>query len=184
LSLPGGNSTILRAVYVVGGLLVLLVIFMIIKGVLSGGSNLTLFVGIAQDQQEIVHLTTITSQQQAQGQTLTTSDQNFAATSQLSLSSAQTAIIQYLANNRQKVKAKTLNLKLSAATDTQLANAATAGNYDQVFQQVLKIKLMAYINDLRQTYKQTNGQKGHALLSDQYKQAQLLLVQLTNPSAD
>jgi hypothetical protein len=168
--------------YVGGGLVVLLILFSIVKGLLGGGSNLTPFISIAQDQQELIHLTTNATQQQSQGQSMTTIDQNFAITSQLSITSAQAAIIKYMATNGKKVNTKTLSLRINTATDTQLTGSAAAGNYDQTFQAIMKDKLVAYSNGLKQAYKQTSGPKGRTLLADDYRQAQLLLVQLNQPA--
>jgi hypothetical protein len=177
--LPGGNSLLIRALLVGGGLLVLIIIFVVVKNLLGSGSNATFtaFVGIAQDQQELIHLTSNTSQQT----NITTSNKNFAATAQLALGSSQAALGKYLATNGHKVNAKTLNLKVSASLDNQLVNAATAATYDQTFQQIAKTKLTAYMNDLQQTYKLTKGKNGRALLNDDYNQAQLLMIQLDAP---
>lgn len=168
----------MRAVYIAGGLLVLLVIFIIIKGLFGGGSNLTPYDTVAEDQQELIHLVVNASQQT----NTTVADQNFAATAQLSLTSSLADTVKYLANNGQKISTKILDSKVSTATDTQLVNAASAGTYDQTFQQVMQGKLTAYISDLQQAYRQTSGKNGHALLSDEYKQAQLLLTQLNAAS--
>jgi hypothetical protein len=177
-SLPGISPTAMRAALIAGGLVALLILFIVIKGLLSGGGNLPSFVSVAQDQQELIHLATNASQQHG----TTTGNQNFAATASLSLTSSQAAIVQYLAANGQKVNAKVLGLKISAATDSQLTAAAAATTYDQTFQQIMKTDLTAYLSRLQQTYKQTTGGKGRALLSDDYKQAQLLLTQLNAPS--
>lgn len=175
--LPAGSSLPARIAYIFGGLLILLIIFIFVKG-LFGGSNFTSFVGIVQDQQEMIHLAASASQQQ----NLTVGDQNFAATAKLSLSSSQSAIIKYLVGNGQKLNTKTLNLKVSAATDQQLQNSLAAATYDQTFQQIMNGKLKAYVSDLKQTYTQTTGKNGRALLNDDYKQAQLLLTQLNSVS--
>ncbi|HEY5153035.1 MAG TPA: hypothetical protein VII55_03600, partial [Candidatus Saccharimonadales bacterium] len=182
LSLPGGSSVAVRALVVAGGLMVLLVIFLIVKGLFGGGANLTSFVGIVQDQQELLHLTGSAGQHQGQVQPLSTSNQNFAATAQLSLTSSQAALVTYLSGNGQKIKTKELNLKVSTTIDTQLTNATAAGTYDQTFQTIMQSQLTGYMNDLKQTYKQTNGKRGHVLLNTDYEQAKLLLTQLTSPT--
>jgi len=178
LTLPGGNSPAIRAAFAAGGLLVLLILVIIVKGLFSGSSNLTLFVGIIQDQQELIHLATEGSQQQG----ITTGNQNFAATTVLSLTSAQASIAKYLSNNGQKIDPKVINLKVSATTDAQLTTAAAATTYDQTFQEIMNTKVTAYISDLKQTYNQTSGKNGHALLKSDYAQAQLLLAQLNAPT--
>ena len=178
-SLPGISPTAMRAVFAAGGLFVLVILFVIIKGALSGTSNLTLFIGVAQDQQELIHLAINTSQQQG----LAVDNQDFAATAKLSLGSSQSAVVNYLANNGQKVDLKKLSLKVSTATDSQLTTAAAATTYDQTFQEIMKAKLTTYISDIQQTYQQTKGKKGRALLNDSYNQAQLLLSQLNTPAS-
>lgn len=179
LRLPGGNSLLTRTLLAGGGLLVLVIIFVIIKSLLGGGnSTFTAFVGVAQDQQELIHLSTNAGQQT----NITTGNMNFAATAQLSLASSQAALGKYLSTSGHKVSLKTLNLKVSASLDNQLVNAATAATYDQTFQQIAKTKLTAYMNDLQQTYKLTRGKNGRALLNDDYNQAQLLMIQLNAPA--
>jgi hypothetical protein len=180
IKLPGGNSLAMRGLFISGGLFVLLIAFIVIKGLISGGGNLPLFVSAAQDQQELIHLATNATQQQG----LTTNDQNFAATAQLSLTSAQAAIIKYLAANGTKVDLKLLSNKVSASTDAQLTTAAAATTYDQTFQEIVQAKLTTYISDLQQAYQQTTGKNGRAVLSNNYTQAQLLLTQIntTAPS--
>lgn len=176
--LPNTSSMTARIVIVGGGLLLLLIIFFVIKGLFSGGSNLNLYVGIAQDQEVIAHIAAGAGRQQ----NISPDDLNFAANAQYSLTSSKTATVKYLADNHIKVSPKVMVQKVSTSTDTQLANAAAAGNYDQTFQQVMKSQLASYENDLAKTYKQTNGKKGHALLTDDYNQAQLLLKQLNAAS--
>jgi len=180
-SLPGSNSTIMRAVYVSGGLFVLLIAFLIVKGILNHNPGLATLTGIAQDQQELIHLST-----EASGQpSLTITDQNFAATSQLSLGSDQGAIIKYIVGSGAKIKIKTLNLKISSATDAQLLSAATAGIYDQTFKTVMNAKLAAYDSDLKLAYNSTGDKNKRALFSSDYNQVQLLLTQLnTLPASD
>jgi hypothetical protein len=178
LALPGSNSTIVRALYVAGGLFVLLILFVVIKSLLNSNPGLASFTGIAQDQQELIHLATNASQQPD----LTTNDQNFAATSEISLSSSQATIIKYIISGGEKLKTTTLDLKVSAATDAQLTSATTAGTYDQTFQTVMNAKLATYASDLQQAYKNTSNQNSRAFFSSDYKQVQLLLTQLNAPA--
>jgi hypothetical protein len=175
--LPQLNSTPKRAALFVGGLFVLLILFLIIKSLLSGTSNFTLLVGVAQDQQEILHLTsTVTNASQQQN--LSAADQNFAATTSASIGSSQTTLATYMAANKHKLNPKTLNLKVSKALDDQLVTAQANGTYDQTFQQILKGRLTSYSSDLSQAYQKTKGSKGRALLASDYSQAKLLLKQL------
>src|ERR1019366_5502306 len=55
--LPGPSSTPLRLITVFSGILVLIIIFVIIKNVLSGGGpDFSAFIPVVQDQQELIHL--------------------------------------------------------------------------------------------------------------------------------
>ena len=176
LPLPTLDSTLKRAIFALGGLFALLIIFIIIKNVLSGGSSLPLFVGITQDQQAIIHVISDTT---TGTPALDTANQNFAATTSASLGSSQTAIITYLAANKLKVKPKQLTLKINPQLDSELTNAAAAGTYDTTFQQIMQQQLTIYMKDLTQVYNQSTGKKGRALLSSDYNQAKLLQTQLS-----
>jgi hypothetical protein len=176
-SLPGGSSLASRALVIGGGLLMLFIIFAILKSLFGSGSDFTPFISVAQDQQELVHLTTAATQQQG----ISTASQNFAATTQLTIGSAQANLIKYLATNHKKVSSKVLILKVSASTDSQLQAAIAATTYDETFQQVMKNELGTYMKDMQQVYNQTKGKKGRTLLRTDYQQAQLLLTQLNEP---
>lgn len=184
LTLPGNGSPLMRIVIVLGGLLVLLILFVVIKGLLSGGGNTQALTTVAQDQQEMIHIitngTTAATQQQA---VLSSADQNFAATAQLSLTSAQKQLVAYLKTNGKKISLKTLNLKISPAIDQQLTTAASNSTYDTTFKQVMQSKLTNYEAALKAAYKQTKGRKGRQLLSNEYNGAQLLLTQLNSPAS-
>lgn len=179
--LSGASSLLKRAIFGAVGLIALLIIFSIVKGLLSGTSNLTYFVSVAQDQQEIIHLTNTQGNTTLQ-QNLTTASQNFAATANASLTSSQADILTYLANNKYKKANKQLGLKVSSQLDTQLTNAVANGTYDSTFQQILKAQLTTYLTDLNTAYQKTPGKKGRALLNNDYIQGKLLLSQLSASS--
>jgi flagellar basal body-associated protein FliL len=181
-SLPGGKSLLGRLIIAFGGLLVLIILFSVVKGLLTPKVfSLPSFVSVAQDQQEMIHLATTASQQQANG--LSTANKNFAVTAQLSLTSAQSQLLTYVQNNHKKISSKSLNLKVSASTDSQLTASAAGGNYDQTFQQIMQTQLTNYEQALKQAYAQTKGPKGRQLLSNEYNGAQLLLKQLNSPAS-
>lgn len=180
LRLPGASSLAIRAAYVVGGLLVLFIIFSVVKNVISGPSSFQAFLPVAQDQQEINHLLANATRQQ--NQNLSTSTQNFIATAQLSIPSNQSDLLQYLAKNNYKIKPKNLNLKLNASLDSQLMTATANTTYESTFVATMSNQLNGYTSDLNQAFNQTKGKNGHALLSSYYAQAKLLLTQLGQPS--
>jgi len=177
--LPGAGSFASRLAYAVGGLAVLLIIFTVIKGVVSGPSSFAIFLPVAQDQQEISHLITNAAQQQ----NLSVTTQNFVSTAQLTVPSNQTALFQYLANNHYKLNPKSVTLKLNPALDSQLTTAAANANFEPTFQVAMTTQLNSYLKDLQHAYAQTTGKNGRALLSSDYDQAQLLLTQLQQPAS-
>jgi len=176
--LPGGNSLAVRVGVVAGGLLVLIILFAIVRGLLSGGKNYDSFVVITQQQQEMIHLTTAASEQDS----LSENVKNFAITAQLGLTTDQSKTISYLKKNGVKVKSKTLAQGVKVSLDTQLQAAATANNYESTFKQVMHDQLESYLTALRQTYANTSGSHGRQLLSQDYDNAALLLNQLNTPS--
>ena len=173
-SLPGAGSLPLRIAYVAGGLLILLILFSVVKNLAGGSSGTANFLPVAQDQQEMVHLVTIATKQQG----LSTNTQNFVATANLSLGSQSSGLLQYLAKNGYKPKAKLLTQRISPALDSQLAAAVANTTYEQTFQDTMKTQLNTYLGDLTRTYSQTAGKNGRALLNSDYDQAKLLLSQL------
>lgn len=172
--IPANSSLPMRIAIFGGGLVVLLILFMVIKGFLGGGSSLTSFVTIAQDQQAIIYLADNAQKQPD----LSESNKNFTATTRLSLASSQSDLINYMANNGKKVNVKDLSLTISKTTDEQLAAAASAATYNETYRDIMQKKLNSYMSKLKQAYAETSGPNGQALLSDQFEQAELLLIQL------
>jgi hypothetical protein len=179
--LPSNSSMPIRIAVVVGGLLILIIVFSIIRSVLSGGGNTPALTTVAQDQQEIIHLT----QNATQGQqiSLSTTNQNFAVTADASLTSAQSQLLDYMKANGHKVKLKTLDLEISTTLDTQIKTAITNSTYDSTFKSIMQNQLSDYQQALRSAYQQTSGAKGRKLLSDQFNGAQLLIKQLNSPAS-
>jgi hypothetical protein len=179
LSFGNGSSMIKRIALLSGSLFGLLIIFIIFKSLIGGSSvNWTAFVSVAQDQQELIHLSGEALQQQG----LSNLSQNLSATAQVSVSSSQSTMLQYLTENKKKVSTKEVGLKVSPTLDSQLTSAATNGDYDQVYQQIMQSQLTTYSSDLNSAYK-TAGPKGRSLLTSDYKQARLMLNQLNSASS-
>ncbi len=178
--LPAASSGPVRWLFVGGGLLALMIVFVIVKSLLGGGSSLTGYATVVEDQQELIHLAANASQEQD----LSTDNHNFVATAQLSLSSAQDDLLQYMKKNHVKISTKQLSAKISKATDDQLDAAASAGTYNQALQDVMKTKLNAYSNDLKRTYQANKGKVGRALVSSDIDQAQLLINQVDSASTN
>ena len=175
----GSRSLPQRIAVVSGGLLVLIIVLSLVKGAISHGPNFVPIVATVERQQELLHIMTSAVQQPS----LSTTNKNFALTAQLSLGSAQTKLLKYLADNGTKVKPSQLSGKISTSVDKSLTAAAANSTYNQTFQTTVQAQLNSYIQGLKQAYSQDKGARGRALLNDDYNQAQLLLTQLNSPAS-
>ncbi len=162
--LPKLAWIILGAVF---GVIVLVIIVSSISGN-KGDNSQNYLVALARGQ-EIIRVSTSVGQL-AQD----TPTQNLSATVQNSLTSEQTQLTSYLAD--QKVKPGTLQLAAdkNSNTDTQMQTASTNGNLSGVYASYLKAQLATYETDLQQAYKNA-GPKGKTILSNAYNSVQVIL---------
>ena len=175
--LLGGSSVAVRIGIVLGGIFLLLITFVIIRNVLtSGSSNKTALVAVVSEQKELVRLTT---NMLLKGAPLNGKTKNVAITTELSVGSARTELINYMAKNGQKVDQKKILYPISALNDKQLKAATASGNYDAAANDVLRVQLTSYQADLKTAYNKTSGDVGREILNRQYDAASLLLKQLT-----
>jgi len=170
----GGQSLIMKLVLGGAALLVFIIVFSIVKNFSANSGNSPALLTVVQQQQELVHLAAAANNQQG----ISSATLNSSTTVSSSVASAQQQLISYMSKNHIKVKTKQLNLKISAANDNELSAAATAGNYDQTYVTIMTAQLNAYKLALKQAYSKTAGPKGKALLSSQFDQASLLLLQI------
>ncbi|HEX7633206.1 MAG TPA: hypothetical protein VF401_02665 [Candidatus Saccharimonadales bacterium] len=178
LKLPGAGSIIGRIALVVVGLIVLLMIFTILKSVFNRKPDLTPFVGIMQDQQQVILIAT-----DAAGQTaITQDDKNIALTAKLTVNTDQKKVYNYLTGNGVKFNEKAfptlLNARVDSRITSQLATAATNSTYDTTFRSAMQQKLTTYMQDLKQVYTANKGPVGRGILNDNYNNAEKLLKQL------
>jgi hypothetical protein len=184
-SLPSSNSKAIRMAYVAVGILILIILFVIVKGIVVGKPNFTSFVKVAQDQQQLISIASGVSSNNSTSstaqQSLSTGNLNLAATVNLSISSDQSRVLSYLSKNHFKTSSKTLDLGVSNSVNTELTNAQTSGTYNQVFQQVIISSLNSYISDLNGAYNGA-GKNGKVILHNDYIQAKLLLTSANSPT--
>jgi hypothetical protein len=173
-----GKSLRTRIVILGGGFIALIILYSILKGLLATSFDLQPFLAVAQDQQELITLTSGPSKYQPNQADLAAGYQNFITTTHITVGSSQAQLFTYLANNKQVIKPQLLILRESAAVNNQLAGSVASNTYQSTFQQVMASELNIYTADLRTAYKETSGLKGHALLSRDYNQALLLAKQL------
>lgn len=169
-----GDSLPKKIAVLGGGLLVLMIVFVIGKNIFGGGGVSESFVTVAQQQQQILTLTKNASEQQ----NLNTTNKNFTETANLSISTSQSELINYLGLIGKKIAPKELLLGVKPSLITQLEAANAATTYNETYKSIMKAELNKYSNLLTATYQETTGEKGRALLSNDFDDAQLLLIQL------
>lgn len=174
--LPGGQSVIGRVLIALVGLLLIMVVFVVAKGLFGSSSDMSGFISLAQRQQEIIHLTT--NAKEVEG--LPENTKNFIVTADLSLANTQKDFLTYLSNNGTKVDIKVLNQTVNAQVDSELETAKGNGRYDEVFRAAVSEELNSYRQALQNTYNSTSGPKGKELLSSAFDESQLLLQLLEN----
>jgi hypothetical protein len=178
-SLPGLNANFSKIILALIGAILVVFVVGLIKNAVSGPGNYPYLLSVLQDQEELMHLVSNSTQQQQQD--ISGTNLNYAWTTDMAMTSSSTQLLNYLAANGHKVKsAKLLMQKISPADDQTLANAELAGTYNQEFAQVNTTLLQGYINDLKTAYNYTTGVHGRALLSSDYNQAVLLLTQVNS----
>jgi hypothetical protein len=159
-----------------GGLVAFLMLILILRAIVGGGGNAAVLITVVQDQQELIHLAGNASTEQS----LSGKNKNLAATVQLAVGSSQSQLITYLAEGGKRLDEKQLNLKVDAATDQRLTDSASAGTYNQTFEEIMRATLNEYGQDLQKAYEDNKGPNGRAILSDSYEQAKLLGIQLNS----
>lgn len=173
--LPTGNSMAQRLLIVLGGLFILVLVVVIFMNVVFGGSNnSTGFVSLAQQQNELVRVAGIGTQQ-AQSQ----DTKDFAKAAQLSILSAQQQTLTLLQEHGTKVKPKELALKQNAQTDAAINSAVAASSFDATFKPIMESELRSYAASLKQAFLKTSKPAERQMLSNDYDDAQLLLEQLS-----
>lgn len=162
-------------VVVVGGLLVIGLLWLILSLVFSsGGNKLTPLVSVAQEQTEMLRVIDLSSQ----NENLSSADaNNFAETTKLTISSDQSDLLSLLDKNGIKLKDKELAVKQNNKTDTALDAANANGTYDSTFISIMEDELKAYQSSIKQIYNSSDSQVIRDLLSTQYDNADLLLEQ-------
>jgi hypothetical protein len=172
--LPTGGSPLQRLAIFGGGLVVLIILIAIVAGMLgkSGQAGTNDIIAVAQEQTELARIAA-----DAGDNATALATQNLAHNLELTMTSAQSQTVDYLAQNGHKLGSKTLGLKHSAGTDTTLQNAHDAGTYDSTFVSLVQTQIAAYEQSLRTAYNAKPGPKGEAMLNSQYQAAKLLDTQ-------
>lgn len=175
----GKNGFIVKIALIAGGAIVLLIAIMIGVSLLSSDdSNTTELTSLAQTQNEIIRVAT---QGGSSGRDQVT--KNFAVNTNLSVSTQQLKIVNYLATKNIKLKPKELGMKESDTTTKQLTQAKATSTFDAAFLQIMQTSLDSYSNDLQKYYESSTSATVKKLLKADYEQTQLLRSQLPSSTS-
>lgn len=177
----GGASKTSRLISVSVGLLILVVVFVIIKNIVTVNPiNKADYLDVINQQQIMLHILTVDLSNGGQ-MDLSPTNQNFAITAQLSLATSQAALLNYLRANHQGVNAIDLQKKINnPAVDNEITAAVSTNGFNQLFSSVMQTQLTLYAQKLSIAYKASTGPKGRALLKQDYSGTQLLIKQLNS----
>jgi hypothetical protein len=173
-SMFAGASFGLKVALLVGGaVFIIIVLAVLFSSVFKNEGNVPFLTAVAQDQAEIIRVTT-----KANTQAVSADSKGFSETVSLSVGTDQQKLLTFLTTSGVKLSTKTLGLGLKASTDQSLAAATQASNYDETFGNIMQNYLTDYANDLKAAFGNTQNGTEKSLLSDQYQDSQLLLQQL------
>ncbi|HSX05920.1 MAG TPA: hypothetical protein VLF69_05600 [Candidatus Saccharimonadales bacterium] len=156
----------------VGGVAVLLIVAAVVISALGPKSSLPGLISLAQRQQEIIRIATISADK-----TSSSTTKNFVINTELAMLSSQTQILTYLGDHGTKLGTKVLALDQDPKTDLLLTNAAAANNYDSAVTQALTSQLNTYLSLLQTTFKQAASPTTKKLLQNDFSAAHDLLDQ-------
>ena len=167
-----GTSMKTRIIVVAtGGLLLILIAWIFFALLTNTGSvNSGQLITLVQQQAELARISKQPATQ-ATGQTA----QNLAATTELSLISQETSLLQFLQAHGTNPSAEVIAAKRSSSTDSTLLSAQTSGTYDQTYTSLATSQLQTYAQTLKQAYAGAQSQTERTLLNNAYDDAQLLL---------
>lgn len=111
---------------------------------------------------------------------LSASSQNSLATISASIVSEQNETISYLKKNNWKINLASVSVVNTSDIDATLKNATDAGTLDPAYKQTMQKMLKDYMAQLAIAYNTTHGQKGKAMLKNDYKYANTMLGLVSN----
>ena len=174
LGLFNGLAFRARVIALVGGGLVLIILIFGLSSVFGGNSgiNMTSLYAVLGQQQELINLSTIGTQQSNSSPSYL----NFSATMLAAASTDNNKLIQLLSYNHIKVSQKSYILQPQA--DAQLTQAIAVSNFDPVYAAVMLTQLKLYQNVLTNAYSLNTSPVVKSYLKTDYSDINLLLVML------
>lgn len=179
LNLNGSNMA-MRIGLIAGLLVVIMIVIVVVSSLFSSsGSNVVNMTSVAQDQVELIRVTTEATQDQSNDISQTTT-RYFADNCLLSVSSEHQQLMSFLTSHGVKLSTAQLALKQSSRTDAALQAAAASSTYDTAFLTAMQGDMGMYVSDIKVAYKASTNPQEKQLLSTEYKDAALLDQQLTS----
>lgn len=163
--------------------LIIIIILIIVKSIVSPAPfNKADYEVLIERQNEMVHIvkTDVTNTAQTQ---LTQADQNFAATTDLALTTAQSKTVTFLKDYGEKINLMKLEGVYDSSIDQTLSNSITTNSFDSTFRSVMQQQLQSYQQELKTAYASSRSASGKSLILSEYKESKQLLTALNSSSS-
>ena len=161
---------------VVGGLILLVAVFVLYKLIFpTNNGNLPYLTTAAQTQSELKHIST-----DAPNQATSQTTKNIALTINLTMTTAQSQLLNQLHKEGRSISKATLTATQSLSTDSQLKSAQSVSNYDAVYLQVTQQQLNIYQKYLKLALDNSTSRSEKILLINDINGAALLATQVNN----
>lgn len=175
--LPGaGSSKTQRIAIVTIGAIVILIVFILLYSLLTGGSksNVAALTTVLQQQTELARVSELGSKQAGSD-----AAKNIAASTDRVMISESIVLKSGLKTQGIKISTKQILAGRNLKTDQDLSTAQANGRFDDAFTQAIRNQLSDYKKSLMLAYNSTSSKSLKSLLQQQYNDANLLLEQIT-----
>jgi type II secretory pathway component PulM len=176
LFLPGGNSGGRQLLLIGGAVIVFIILLFVIGSALTSGSDAAAkrLTTLAAQQNEIAHVANVANDGNIDSQTL----KNFSQTAEVTMTSDQQTMVDFLANNGVGVSNDQLASLQDPQVNANLQTAIQASSFDSTFKRIIKNMIKNYQQSLKQSYATATSDSTKKLLSNDYDHTTLLLKQL------
>ena len=178
-----GGSFLGKIVLILIFATVAVIILIIVKSIVSPPPfNKAAYTVVIDRQNEMLHIlnTDVTNAAQAQ---MTPIDNNFAATANLALSTAQVKTVSYLTAYKVKTDPKKLAVVFDPTIDKDLTGSLASNSFDGTFKAEMQQQLTSYQKEIKTAYLSSRAANGKSLLLSEYKEAGQLLTALNSTSS-
>jgi len=168
--LLGSGSTPTLILAIIGGVILVVVLFVLYSMYGGQPDNKLQLIKVAQQQQELIRISKI-GVKESTG----TQSRNLAMTTQLSLTSDQAPLLASLKKQKVKIGSKQLAGLKSTKTDQMLETAKNNNRFDEEFMEYIQEQLVEYQKNLETAYKETVNKSLKETLKFQYENASVII---------